>query len=72
MVNGLTDDEVRLLLKACSGRDFLARRDEAVVRLLAETGLRAGEVIGLTTADVNIETQLASRPRSRAGVCSLA
>jgi integrase/recombinase XerD len=41
VVNGLTDDEVRLLLKACSGRDFLARRDEAVVRLLAETGLRA-------------------------------
>ena len=67
VINGLTDDEIRLLLKVCSGKDFLARRDEAVVRLLAETGLRAGEVLGLTTADVNLDRGLVTVVRGKGG-----
>ena len=36
------------LIKACGrARSFRDRRDEAIVRLMAETGMRAGEVCGL-------------------------
>jgi site-specific recombinase XerD len=49
----LTDDELRRLIQACGGRDFRDRRDEAIVRLMSETGLRAGEVIALTVDDVD-------------------
>jgi site-specific recombinase XerD len=67
VVDGFDDDQIISLLKACSGRDFLARRDEAVVRLLAETGLRAGEVLGLTTADVDLERGLVTVTRGKGG-----
>ncbi|BBY36504.1 tyrosine recombinase XerD [Mycobacterium mantenii] len=67
VIDGLTADEIRLLLKACGGKDFLGRRDEAVVRLLAETGLRAGECLGLTTADVNLERGLVTVHRGKGG-----
>jgi integrase len=67
VVDGLTADEIRLLLKACSGRDFVARRDEAAVRLLAECGLRAGELVGLTTADVNLDKGLVVIQRGKGG-----
>ena len=36
-----------VLLKACQGKTLRDRRDEAIVRLMLETGLRAGEVIAL-------------------------
>ena len=45
VVDALTDDQLRLLIKACTGKELMDRRDEAIVRLMAETGLRAGEVI---------------------------
>lgn len=58
VIDGLDDDQIRRLIKACDTKDFLGRRDEAVVRLLAETGLRAGECLGLTTDDVDLERGL--------------
>jgi integrase/recombinase XerD len=56
VVEMITDDEVRRLIKACSGNTFVDRRDAALVRLLAETGLRASEVINLTVGDVDLAT----------------
>lgn len=56
VIEPLTEDQLRALLKACSGNDFRARRDEAIVRFMAETGARAGEVAGLELADVNLVT----------------
>jgi hypothetical protein len=38
VVDALTDERLRLLIKACVGKDFIDRRDEAIVRLMAETG----------------------------------
>jgi site-specific recombinase XerD len=67
VVDGLSDDELGLLLKACASKDFLGRRDEAALRLLAETGLRAGELLGLTTADVNLERGLVTVIRGKGG-----
>jgi integrase/recombinase XerD len=63
----LTDDELRRLIKACQGKTLRDRRDEAIVRLMAETGLRAGEVIGLRMPDVDLERGLATVRRGKGG-----
>jgi site-specific recombinase XerD len=53
MTASLTDDQLRNLIKVCSsGKDFRDRRDEAIVRLMAETGLRTSKTVALTVADV--------------------
>lgn len=67
VTDSLTDDELRRLIKACSGKDFRDRRDEAVVRLMAETGMRAGEVCGLAVADVDLARGLATVQRGKGG-----
>lgn len=54
VVPSLTEDQARALVKACRGRDLRDRRDEALVRLMVETGTRAGETLGMTVADLNL------------------
>jgi integrase/recombinase XerD len=54
VVESLSDAELDALIKACKGTGFAARRDEAIVRLLAQTGLRAGECMALTVGDVDL------------------
>lgn len=44
----LTDDDLAALIKACSGRDLYDRRDEAIIRMLLDTGLRVSELCGIT------------------------
>jgi integrase/recombinase XerD len=51
-VQALSDDELRALIKACKGPRFRDKRDEAIVRLMFETGMRASETVALTVADV--------------------
>lgn len=43
----LTDRQVSLLLDACAGADFLARRDTAILRMFLDTGARLSEVANL-------------------------
>ena len=52
VVHGLTDEQLRALIKACKGPGFRDKRDEAIVRLMLETGMRASETVALTVADV--------------------
>ena len=47
-------DILRRLLDACSGARFEDRRDTAMLRLLASTGVRAGELMGLAVDDVDL------------------
>ena len=54
VVHPLTDDELRDLIKVCQGKAFRERRDEALIRLLAETGMRSGECCSLAVDDVDI------------------
>jgi len=63
VVTGLTDDQLRDLIKACKGPSFRDKRDEALVRLLSETGLRASECIALTLADVDLKRGLVTVQR---------
>ena len=51
VAEALTDDRLAALIAACRGKAFIDRRDEAIVRLMAETGLRAGEALGLQLPD---------------------
>lgn len=50
----LTDAQLSALIKACQGTSLVDRRDEALVRLMAETGIRAAEVINLQLSDVDL------------------
>jgi site-specific recombinase XerD len=54
VVPALTDPQLKALLAACAGRELRDRRDEAIVRLMLETGLRAGEVVDLRPADLDL------------------
>jgi site-specific recombinase XerD len=66
----ITADELRALMRATAGRTFRDRRDAAVIALLADTGIRAGELVGLHVDDVDLDLDVVHvigkgrRPRS--------
>ena len=47
------------LLKSCTGNTFENRRDTAIIRLFLDTGMRAGELAGLTLEDIDREQSVA-------------
>jgi site-specific recombinase XerD len=55
----LTADQMRALLADCAGRDFVSRRDTAIVMLLADTGMRRAELSALTVDDVDLRARVA-------------
>ncbi len=55
----LTDDELAALMKACAGKDFRDRRDEAMIRLLLDCGIRVSELCGLTVDGVDLDQGMA-------------
>jgi integrase/recombinase XerD len=63
----LTDDELRALIKVCEGNGLKDRRDGAIVRLMAETGMRAGELIALELDDVDLIRGLVTIRRGKGG-----
>lgn len=67
VVEALSDDELRLLLKACEGKRFTDRRDTAIVRLMMETGIRAGELVAMAVDDVDLNRELAVIRRGKDG-----
>ncbi len=63
----LTDDQIRALIKACAGTDYRSRRDEAIVRFMVETGARAGEVVALGLADIDLAAGTAIVRKGKGG-----
>ncbi len=51
----LTDDELTALLGACKGTRFVDRRDEAVIRLLIDCGLRVSEITGIDIGHLDLD-----------------
>jgi len=63
----LTEDQLTALVKACQGNALRDRRDEAMIRLMIETGMRAGEVTGLRTDDLDLPRGLAMVRKTKTG-----
>lgn len=51
----LREDDLRALLATCNGTEFDERRDNAIIRLFLDTGMRRGELAGLRLVDVNFD-----------------
>jgi len=58
-VRMLTGEDLAALFKACSGTDFLERRDLAMFRFMAATGVRRAEAAALAVGDVDLSNRLA-------------
>ena len=54
-LEGISIDEVKDMLKACSKNQFPAR-DKAIISVLVDTGLRRSELMALKFGDVDIDT----------------
>lgn len=67
VVQPLTEAELKALLASCAGRDLRERRDEAITRFMLETGARAGEVVALAVADVDLAQGTAIVRRGKGG-----
>ncbi len=52
-------DHIRRLLATATATTFEDRRDTAIIRLLASTGMRRGECIGLRVEDVDFDHEVA-------------
>lgn len=55
----ITVEQLRALIQACNGNTFEGRRDEAIIRLFADTGVRLGEMAGLGVGDIDLSLGVA-------------
>ena len=66
----IPDGDLRALLADCEGKGYEDRRDMALCRLLIDTGIRAAELVGLTTTSVDWDYEVVTvlgkgrKPRS--------
>lgn len=74
VVDPLTGDELRALIGACAAPHRIElheplhhRRDETIVRLMLETGVRVGEVVALEIADLDLVNGLVTVRRGKGG-----
>lgn len=54
----ITDAEIGALLKTCESRTFVGRRDEALLRVLFDCGLRISELAALDVDDVDLDNEV--------------
>jgi site-specific recombinase XerD len=63
----LTTDQVKAMLATCGSKEFHDIRDEAIIRLMTESMVRAGELLGMATAEVDIRGGSALVRRGKGG-----
>lgn len=51
----LTVDQLAALLKSCAGRDFVSRRDAAILYMFMDAGVRKGEITGMRVDDLDLD-----------------
>jgi integrase/recombinase XerC len=54
----LTRVQMKTLLAGCAGKDFVSRRDTAIILLLADTGMRRMELSALSVADLDLRARV--------------
>jgi site-specific recombinase XerD len=54
-VDVLSPDAITRLLKSLTGRDYVSKRDHAIVRVFLDTGMRLGELAGIHLDDVDLD-----------------
>lgn len=69
LVHPLEEAEIKAMIAACSGSSepFRDRRDEALIRMMTECGLRAGEALALKVVDVDLTRGIATVHRGKGG-----
>lgn len=67
VIEPLTDEQIKALIKACAGSEMRDHRDEAIVRFMVETGTRAGECVALAVDDVDLNLGIAIVRRGKGG-----
>ena len=63
----LSEDELRLLVKACSGSLWTDKRDRALIRLAVDSGLRRSELADLQVEDVDLAAGIVRVRRGKGG-----
>jgi integrase/recombinase XerD len=63
----LTTEQVKSMLKACNGKSLMDVRDAAMLRLMIESGVRAGEVVAMQVADLDLKAGTAVITRGKGG-----
>jgi site-specific recombinase XerD len=58
-VEVLSEDDLRALLGTCTTKSFEDVRDQAIIRLLADTGMRRGELLGIDVDDLDLDGAVA-------------
>ena len=51
----VSDAEIKAMIDACAGKDFLSRRDAAIIRLFLDTGARLSEIANLNVDDIDLD-----------------
>lgn len=66
----VSEDQLRRLLSSCVDRDFVCRRDAAIILLFCDTGMRLSGLANLSLSDIDderdvvIATGKGRRPRA--------
>jgi site-specific recombinase XerD len=55
----LSEAQLKRLLKTCDGKEFTERRDKAIIMLLMDTGMRRGELAGLSVDEIDLDNNVA-------------
>lgn len=55
VVEPLTDEQLRAMVRACKGPEMRDKRDEALLSLMYTSGARAGEVVALQVDDLQLK-----------------
>lgn len=67
VVNRLSEEDCKALIKACKGKEFRDLRDEAILRFMLETMVRAQETIDMTISGTHLKDNYAVILRGKGG-----
>lgn len=67
VTEALSDEQVAAMIRACQGKTLADRRDEALIRFMAETGTRATETVQLAIGDVDLVRRTAVVRKGKGG-----